>query len=399
MGPSPRRTASATALAALLLTLPVAGRAQDVELFVLAGQSNALAAGTRADELPLELAAAEPGIAFWFEEGPLSTIMAPGVRLTSAGAFQPLQFQSDPEGALFWRTGDGFGPELTLARALAPDGPGEVALVKFVIGGSSLARDWRPGAGPLFRQLRNAVLRALQALRDAGRIPRLAGVFWVQGEADAQRRPPAVAYAANLQLLIARLRLDLRAPHLPFVVSRLRSGLPADQFPFRAAVRVAQERLTRRVGNTAVVDTDDLGVRPDDLHHDSAGTLELGRRLAMAYLAPPALSATDLIAVEGGGTRRARMRVFLTGVNHQGVTVDYATREGTALEGEDYEAVSGTLSFPPGVVSRTVIVPVLGDAWPEQPAEHFSLELTRAVGAELANARGVCVIRDDDGQR
>jgi hypothetical protein len=46
-------------------------------------------------------------------------------------------------------------------------------------------------------------------------------------------------------------------------------------------------------------------------------------------------------------------------------TVDFATAAGTATPGEDYVAVSGTLSFAPGVTARSFSVPIISDTVPE----------------------------------
>jgi hypothetical protein len=43
------------------------------------------------------------------------------------------------------------------------------------------------------------------------------------------------------------------------------------------------------------------------------------------------------------------------------VTVDYATSDGTAMAGEDYAAMSGTLVFTPGVTSQTFNVSIISD--------------------------------------
>ncbi len=40
------------------------------------------------------------------------------------------------------------------------------------------------------------------------------------------------------------------------------------------------------------------------------------------------------------------------------ITVDYYTADETACEGEDYEAVSGTLVFGPGETEQTILVPI-----------------------------------------
>jgi hypothetical protein len=377
-----------------IVALLPAGQLAATELFVVAGQSNAVGAGTRTDELPPELLAPRADIPFWFEEGAREALTDPTLRISSAGLFQALQPQSDPSGTLFWETGDGFGPELGVGPALASALQEEVAILKFAIGGSSLPRDWLPGTGgTVYPEMRRAVRRALAALRRSGRRPRLAGVFWIQGEADALLPEPAANYRLYLGALITRLRNEFGPPHLPFVFARLPAGLA---LPYAAEVRAAQQDVVRLFTNTALVDTDDLATRPDGLHYDSSATLALGRRLAGAYLAPPSLVASDLLIAEAGARSRARMRVSLAGINRSGASVSHATVDGTARAGEDYLAASGTLRFAPGVASRVVAVRILGDAAPE-PDEEFSLQLSGAVGATLDRSRAVCVIRDDDG--
>ena len=79
-----------------------------------------------------------------------------------------------------------------------------------------------------------------------------------------------------------------------------------------------------------------------------------------------------------GVTRQA---VFTIRLNHrsvQTISVNYATSNGTASAGSDYQAVSGSLTFAPFEQVKTVAVPILGDAQTE-PNETFYLNLTGAV--------------------
>ena len=66
------------------------------------------------------------------------------------------------------------------------------------------------------------------------------------------------------------------------------------------------------------------------------------------------------------------------------VTVDYATRDGTATAGEDYTFTRGTLTFAAGDTSMTVEVPILDDAL-DEGSETFTLKLTGARGAAIAD--------------
>lgn len=45
----------------------------------------------------------------------------------------------------------------------------------------------------------------------------------------------------------------------------------------------------------------------------------------------------------------------------QSVTVNYATHNGSALAGKDYNATSGTLTFSSGQTTRTFTVAIIGD--------------------------------------
>jgi len=47
------------------------------------------------------------------------------------------------------------------------------------------------------------------------------------------------------------------------------------------------------------------------------------------------------------------------------VTVNYSTADGTASAGSDYRAVSGKLTFALGEMSKSILVPVIGDRVPE----------------------------------
>ena len=101
-------------------------------------------------------------------------------------------------------------------------------------------------------------------------------------------------------------------------------------------------------------------------------------RSARSAGAPPALSVADARAVEGAGARLG-FRVTLAGAAGAPVTVDYATADGTAKAGEDYTALSGTLSFAAGETEKTVSVAVLDDAH-DEGEERMTLALSNPAG-------------------
>ncbi len=77
------------------------------------------------------------------------------------------------------------------------------------------------------------------------------------------------------------------------------------------------------------------------------------------------------------------------------VTVDYATEDGTATAGADYEPVSGTLTFTAQRAEQVVAVPLVDDAVNE-PEETLTVVLTNVENATIGTATAVGVIEDDD---
>ena len=106
------------------------------------------------------------------------------------------------------------------------------------------------------------------------------------------------------------------------------------------------------------------------------------------------LVLSDARAVEGPGATLD----FLVALREEvsvPVTVDYATADVTAVAGEDYTPVSGTLTFPPGETRRTVSVPVLDDEHDEGP-ESMSLVLSNVSGAVLSPQAATGLIFNSD---
>lgn len=84
----------------------------------------------------------------------------------------------------------------------------------------------------------------------------------------------------------------------------------------------------------------------------------------------------------------------------QVLSVDYASRDGTALAGRDYLPVSGTLKLYPGENQAVIPVEILGDTSPE-PDEVFYLDVTNPVGGSfgpgVVTLTAMRTILNDDG--
>jgi len=129
------------------------------------------------------------------------------------------------------------------------------------------------------------------------------------------------------------------------------------------------------------------------------GTVEGVGQFAVARyedpLPPNSFSVDDITVIEGrsGETTTDTFEVEYTGSGPASVT--YATADGSATAGEDYQPASGTLSFD-GPGTKTVAVSVVGDTVSE-PNEAFYLRLLSSpTGAPIADARGEGLIKNDE---
>lgn len=131
-----------------------------------------------------------------------------------------------------------------------------------------------------------------------------------------------------------------------------------------------------------------------------AGKTVTGGRLNVSGFAVPVgptVSINDASVTEGqSGAVAISFTVTLSASSTQTVTVNYATADGTATAGSgDYSAGSGTVTFNPGETSKSITVFVNGDTVVE-PNETFTVNLSGAVNATIADSQGVGTIVNDD---
>jgi len=109
------------------------------------------------------------------------------------------------------------------------------------------------------------------------------------------------------------------------------------------------------------------------------------------------LSITPVVSHSEGNTGQTpfAFAVTLSSAYDAPVTVDWATADGGATAGSDYQAAGGTLTFAPGETSKTITVRVIGDRIPE-PSETFVVNLSGATNATIADGQGVGTIVDDE---
>lgn len=141
-----------------------------------------------------------------------------------------------------------------------------------------------------------------------------------------------------------------------------------------------------------------LGVRqiqafyPGDVNYRSSKAVFVDHTVAN----PPVLSIADASLTEGNsGTRTLSFAVSLANATGAPVSVDFATAPGSATAPADFIAASGTLNFAGATTTQVIEVAIVGDTVVE-PDESFTVALTNASGALIADASATGTIRNDD---
>jgi hypothetical protein len=128
------------------------------------------------------------------------------------------------------------------------------------------------------------------------------------------------------------------------------------------------------------------------------GGFDIGAYERRAPVVVPTIAVGDVSIGEGNvGSGLVAFTVTLSQPTSVGVQATYATADGTATAGSDYQTRSGVLVFAPGSTSQTVEVTVFGDRVYE-PSETFLLDLSAPQNATLADGRGIATLTNDDPQ-
>ncbi|MCU7846047.1 MAG: thrombospondin type 3 repeat-containing protein [Candidatus Thiodiazotropha sp. (ex Monitilora ramsayi)] len=140
--------------------------------------------------------------------------------------------------------------------------------------------------------------------------------------------------------------------------------------------------LSNPVGTTiGTIDSAELTIQEDD-PIPPAGSLQF--------------SGSSYLVDENTATGQVVLTVVRTGGDFDAVSVDYSVSDSSAVDGEDYTAVTGTLNYPDGVITADIVVPILDDTTYEGD-ETFIVSLSTVVGAVLGtpSMATVTIVEDD----
>jgi len=252
------------------------------DLWVLAGQSNMQGVG-KISELPPAIAAVHM---FSIDDrwALAAEPLHPLLESTDEAHWRPwIPPDQTREGMLeAFRRGarapdaPGVGPGLPFAGELYRLTQVPIGLLPCALGGSSLEQ-WNPalkGAGG--RSLYGAMIRRIAAV--GGRVR---GMLWYQGESDATVEM-GPTYRRRFADFIRAVRKDVKDPGLPVLFVQIgRFIVPPDSLPQGwELVREGQRRVEADLDHVAVVPAVDASL-VDLIHLDTAGQIEVGRRLAL----------------------------------------------------------------------------------------------------------------------
>lgn len=173
------------------------------------------------------------------------------------------------------------GVELSAGPELFREGA-TPAIFKTCISGTALSQEWFPtstypaaGAGNIYH-LWAARVQAAQIA--TGRT--LGGVIVSLGTNDANSTILASAFAANMAALITQIRADFGAST---AIVWIKTN-PNSAGTFTSTVRTQQDAAVVADPTIKLIDNDDLGLNPDNLHYPANGYLTLGQRAAFGLM-------------------------------------------------------------------------------------------------------------------
>ncbi|MFO0536845.1 MAG: sialate O-acetylesterase, partial [Planctomyces sp.] len=234
---------SLKAFAALLfagvLTAAAADEPQNLQIYVLLGQSNMAGRG----QLEKTREPLHPKILMLTREERWEP------------ASEPLHFDKSIAGA-------GLGASFAL-RMAAAEPQALIGLVPCAVGGTPLSR-WQKGED-LYEQ-------AMKRIRTAQKAGVVRGVLWHQGENDALDVQKAESYGRRLAKMVGDLRQDIGNSELPFVAGTLGDFLSDDASgnPYHwRTVNAQLQLLPGLTAGTAIVDAGGLQPKSDGVHFDT----------------------------------------------------------------------------------------------------------------------------------
>lgn len=176
----------------------------------------------------------------------------------------------DPTGAV---AGSAGAAALAFADRMAALTGKEIGIVPNCYGGTTITdwRKWNRDNG-----LYGMALQRAWWAEDQGH---MAGVVWIQGEADSVTVANAQYYSERQGRLFSDIRVDLANLQLPIVYVKLNDTFATlSAYPGASTIRQQQDWVT--MNKVGMINVDDLPMLSDKTHYPTASYTEMGIRLA-----------------------------------------------------------------------------------------------------------------------
>jgi len=178
---------------------------ENIDLFIWAGQSNALGRQGDAAGYPVDANNQDAQIRFNWK--------VPNIG--NSGGWTTMQ----PQALGGYFTAGHFGPEVTFSRKLEEAGYNP-AIFKFTQGATSIFQHWNgPGEAGLYDVMVADLNTAITTLENQGHTVTVRGLIWIQGESDSNSQAAATAYLASLTSILNDLRNNVvNNSNLPIIL-------------------------------------------------------------------------------------------------------------------------------------------------------------------------------------
>ncbi|MDO9175785.1 MAG: Calx-beta domain-containing protein, partial [Actinomycetota bacterium] len=187
--------------------------------------------------------------------------------------------------------------------------------------------------------------------------------------AEAATPNPITFTVARSANLVGDITVNLgwggtAAPGTDYTVSASGGTLSADRLTLTLAANVTSATITvTPVDDTFIENAENVTLTLNAGSGYVVGTASASGTISdNDSVALPTLSIAPASVTEGNtGTRNVTVTVKLSAASGSAVTVAYATADGTAKAGSDYQTKSGTLTFAAGSTTQSFTVVVIAD--------------------------------------
>ncbi|WP_340110680.1 sialate O-acetylesterase [Maribellus mangrovi] len=184
-----------------------------------------------------------------------------------------------------------FGPEKGLTKVLAEHYPKKDFIIyKYAIGGASMY-DWAPDYDPEKAKITGnpqfgSVYKKFKSIFNDSIASKnnieVVAFLWMQGESDSKYEQTSNEYFDNFKKLIERVRKDFDQPDLPVLFAKVNPQQP--KFKYLEKVNAAQKQIAQEVPNAWLIETNGLSKGNDNVHYNTEGQLELGKRFGEQFV-------------------------------------------------------------------------------------------------------------------